>query len=78
MEFNITFQAVTYEESRYEFFLQKKHEAERKLGWYTKRLSKACGHRAMQLYEKCCELGCEVSYYDDAIKALDIYEEVKE
>lgn len=71
----IELESITYEQARYKFFLQKKHAAKRKLKWYTKRLSKARGHRAMQLYEKCCDLGWEINFYDDAMKAFDIYTE---
>ena len=75
MKVTTTFKAITYEEARYEFFLQKKHEAERKLQWYEKRLKKAHGHWAMHLHDVCSDLGAEINYYDDAMKAFDIYKE---
>lgn len=80
MEFNITLESVSYEESRREFFLYKKRIAESKLEKAQKKLSMIPGLNAYHslLYNQCCELGLEVSYYDDAIKALDVYEEVKE
>lgn len=74
MQLTTTFKVITYEEARYEFFLQKKHDAERKLQWYAKRLKKAHGHWAIHLHSVCSDLGDEINYYNDAMKAFDIYE----
>lgn len=67
-----TFTAITYEEARYDFFLLKKHAAERKLEWYRKRLKRARGHWSMHLQEVCSNLGWEINYYDDAMKAFKV------
>lgn len=72
MQVTTTFVSMTYEEARREFFLQKKHEAERKLQYNQKRLKRASGHKAVHLCEICSNLGSEICYYNDALKAFTV------
>lgn len=77
MQVTSTFKPITYEEARYEFFLLKKHEAERKLQWYQKRLKNAHGHWEIYVYNMCCKLCAEISYYNDVLNAFEIDAEVE-
>jgi hypothetical protein len=76
MQFTTTLKTITYEEARHDFFLKKKHEAERKLEWWKKRLSKRMALSTMHIDQKCADLGWEINFYDDALKALS--KEVKQ
>lgn len=75
MDYTTTLKAVTYEEARYEFFLQKLHEAERKLEHWQKRLALAKGYNAVNAHDICSKLGWEVNFYKDALRCLGGAEE---
>lgn len=75
MQVTGTFKAPTYEEARYEFFLLKKHEAERKLLGYQEELKYAFGHWRKYVLDMCSELETEINYYNDALEVFDIYKE---
>lgn len=70
MQFTGTIKAITYEEARRDFFLEKKHEAERKLQYWKKRLSKKMQMRTLHIDQKCADLGWEINFYNDALRAL--------
>lgn len=78
MQVTGTFKALTYEEDRYEFFLLKKHEAERKLQGYQEKLKYAFGYWRKYILNMCSELEAEIKYYNDALKVFDVNTEVKE
>lgn len=71
MQFTGTLKTITYEEARYDFFLKKKYEAEKKLEWWKKRLSKQMMMSTLHIDQKCADLGWEINFYDDALRALD-------
>lgn len=65
----IQFIALTYEESRLDFFEQQKKLHQQKLYWW-KHQKPNKKYSSITIHDKCSYHGEAVQYYDDAIKAL--------
>lgn len=67
---NYKIKALTYPEQRLEYFKAQIESAKRSLDWWQNHAASR-GYNSMDIHDRCSELGCRISFYQDAIEALE-------
>lgn len=70
-EFQI--KALTYPEQRLEYFKAQIESTKRSLDWWQNHAASR-GYNWMDINDRCSELGARISFYQDAINAIEFFE----